>query len=264
MARTLSMWLVATANALVAAALIIALVVFVLPNLDQPEPASYLPALTAFIAVAVLAGLAAAGWSGAPRRAWIWLVAALPPILVTLMYLPLLSYDLTHPQTGVGFVVAVLTVAAGIAAIVGGLTAFRQARARETGAASPRAKVTVATVGGILAGSIVTSLVASGAAGGSGAVEGTPTTTLVVAAAETKFAPTELSIGAAETLGLFVVNEDTFAHSFDIDELGIHVQLPANSTTAVVVKPTGPGRLRYYCAIPGHVEAGMVGTLVVQ
>jgi Kef-type K+ transport system membrane component KefB len=28
--------------------------------------------------------------------------------------------------------------------------------------------------------------------------------------------------------------------TFDIDSLGIHVQLPANSTTAVAIKPTGP------------------------
>jgi uncharacterized cupredoxin-like copper-binding protein len=63
---------------------------------------------------------------------------------------------------------------------------------------------------------------------------------------------------------LFVINKDTTGHSFDIDSLGIHAQLAPNSTTAVAVTPTGPGAVEFYCSVPGHREAGMVGTIAVD
>ena len=65
-------------------------------------------------------------------------------------------------------------------------------------------------------------------------------------------------------LGLFVVNKDGIAHAFDVDRLGIHVQLPANSTTAIAINPTAPGRLDFFCGVPGHRDAGMAGTIDVE
>ena len=67
-----------------------------------------------------------------------------------------------------------------------------------------------------------------------------------------------------DVLGIFVINRDPYGHSFDIDSLGIHVALPPNSTTAVAIKPTAAGNLEFYCSIPGHKAAGMVGTIAVQ
>jgi uncharacterized cupredoxin-like copper-binding protein len=67
-----------------------------------------------------------------------------------------------------------------------------------------------------------------------------------------------------EVLGLFIVNKDPVPHSFDIDSLEIHVQLLPNSTAAVAIKPTGPGDIEFYCSVPGHVAAGMVGTVGVE
>ncbi|HWP61947.1 MAG TPA: cupredoxin domain-containing protein [Candidatus Binatia bacterium] len=265
MTRTLPMWLVAAANAMLAVAMALVLVVFVLPELDQPETATFLPIIVAFIVAAVVAGLAAAAWPGALRRSWVWLAAGLPPTVALLMFLPFITYDLSHPQSGVGYVAALLTVAGAALAATGGIAAFQQVRSGATGPSSAPTRAAVAVLAGLVAGSIATSLVASASGGGAaGAVAGTPTTTLVVRAAQTKFDPTELSLGASETLGLFVVNEDDFGHSFDIDELDIHVALPANSTTAIVIKPTAAGAVRFYCAIPGHAEAGMVGTLTVD
>jgi uncharacterized cupredoxin-like copper-binding protein len=53
-------------------------------------------------------------------------------------------------------------------------------------------------------------------------------------------------------------------HSFDIDALDIHVQLPANATVAIAIKPTQAGPLEFYCAIGGHKAAGMDGTIDVS
>jgi uncharacterized cupredoxin-like copper-binding protein len=42
------------------------------------------------------------------------------------------------------------------------------------------------------------------------------------------------------------------------------VQLPPESTTAVAIKPTAPGSLEFYCSVPGHRDAGMVGTINIE
>jgi uncharacterized cupredoxin-like copper-binding protein len=42
------------------------------------------------------------------------------------------------------------------------------------------------------------------------------------------------------------------------------VQVSPKTTTAVVVQPTGPGRLAFYCSVHGHRAAGMVGTITVE
>jgi uncharacterized cupredoxin-like copper-binding protein len=71
-------------------------------------------------------------------------------------------------------------------------------------------------------------------------------------------------MGSSDVLGLFVEKRDSHAHSFDVDALNLHVQVPANSTVAFSIKPTGSGPLAFYCAIPGHREAGMAGTIDVK
>jgi hypothetical protein len=71
-------------------------------------------------------------------------------------------------------------------------------------------------------------------------------------------------VKCGQVLGLFVVNKDDIGHTFDIDSLDIHVELPPNSTTAVAIKPTTPGSLEFFCRISGHREAGMVGTITVD
>jgi len=85
-----------------------------------------------------------------------------------------------------------------------------------------------------------------------------------VTAERTKFLATGLEAKTGEVLGIFVTNKDGFAHSFDVDALGIHVPLPATSTTFVALKPTTTGTLQFYCAVPGHRDAGMVGAIAVK
>ena len=53
-------------------------------------------------------------------------------------------------------------------------------------------------------------------------------------------------------------------HTFVINELGVNVQTPAGKTTTVEFTPNQKGAFKYYCSIPGHREAGMEGTLVVN
>ena len=120
-----------------------------------------------------------------------------------------------------------------------------------------------AVVVAALVGASATSVLAGSSAGGS-RVAWAPTITGLITADDTRFTGPSVSVTNGDVLGLFVINKDTTGHSFDIDSLGIHVQLAPNSTTAVGVTPTGPGAVEFYCSVPGHREAGMLGTITVD
>ena len=51
-------------------------------------------------------------------------------------------------------------------------------------------------------------------------------------------------------------------HNFAIDELGIDVDIDPGATQEVVINAPA-GAYEYYCNVPGHKAAGMVGTLTV-
>ena len=53
-------------------------------------------------------------------------------------------------------------------------------------------------------------------------------------------------------------------HTFVIDELGVNAKTPDGQVTKIEFIPKEKGVYRYYCSLPGHREAGQVGTLVVQ
>lgn len=78
------------------------------------------------------------------------------------------------------------------------------------------------------------------------------------------FTEAEVVVRVGQPVTLHVVNQDGYAHAFDIDEFDIHAPLPANATFDAVFTPAEPGRYRFYCGSPGHAAAGMVGVLVVE
>ncbi len=76
------------------------------------------------------------------------------------------------------------------------------------------------------------------------------------------FEPAEITAKAG-TVTFVLPNEGAAEHDFSIDELGIAVNLPPG-TTQTVEADIPAGTYQYYCNIPGHKDAGMVGTLVVE
>ncbi|MCO5222620.1 MAG: cupredoxin domain-containing protein [Thermomicrobiales bacterium] len=76
------------------------------------------------------------------------------------------------------------------------------------------------------------------------------------------FEPTEVHV-AAGTVKFILPNEGAAEHDFSIDELGIQVNIPAGTTQELEVDIPA-GTYEFYCAIPGHKDAGMMGTLVVE
>ncbi|MDQ3411148.1 MAG: cupredoxin domain-containing protein [Chloroflexota bacterium] len=62
-----------------------------------------------------------------------------------------------------------------------------------------------------------------------------------------------------------MVSEAVTEHDFTVDELSVHVVVaPGETVTVTIPDDATPGEYEFYCSVPGHRAAGMVGTLIVQ
>lgn len=87
---------------------------------------------------------------------------------------------------------------------------------------------------------------------------------LLVQTQDFKFAQEEIYVSVGTDVKLALFNEDVLAHSFDVDELDLHIAMPANDSAERSLTITQSGTYTFYCAVPGHRQAGMVGTLIVE
>ena len=85
---------------------------------------------------------------------------------------------------------------------------------------------------------------------------------LVVWGASTARAETEIATTAGEVT-VTLENKDLFWHTFTIEELGVDLRVPIGAELPVTFEAP-PGEYEFICAIPGHTEAGMHGTLTVD
>ncbi len=78
------------------------------------------------------------------------------------------------------------------------------------------------------------------------------------------FNPTTLTIPANTDVTFHFVNNGASVHNFKIDDPEVFSgDLNAGQSADVTVN-LPPGTYKYYCTIPGHEQAGMVGELTVQ
>lgn len=76
------------------------------------------------------------------------------------------------------------------------------------------------------------------------------------------FSETELKLNEGNVV-VTMENKDLFWHTFTIEELGVDLRVPVGAELGASFE-AHPGEYQFVCAIPGHVEAGMVGTLIVE
>ena len=76
------------------------------------------------------------------------------------------------------------------------------------------------------------------------------------------FSSTRLEVQSGEHT-ITLDNADFVPHTFTIDALGINLTVPARGKDQLTLK-LPRGTYTFYCDIPGHPEAGMVGKLVVD
>ena len=77
------------------------------------------------------------------------------------------------------------------------------------------------------------------------------------------FEPSEVTIPANTDVTVNLPNEGVTPHNFSIDALGIDVDIAPGATEQVVINAPA-GEYEYYRNVPGHKQAGMVGTLIVS
>jgi uncharacterized cupredoxin-like copper-binding protein len=61
-----------------------------------------------------------------------------------------------------------------------------------------------------------------------------------------------------------ITNKGQLQHDFVIDALNIKTDLLNAGDSVTVTINAAAGSYEYYCSVPGHKEAGMVGTLTVE
>lgn len=124
---------------------------------------------------------------------------------------------------------------------------------------------------GMPALAVLTALAVS-ACGGGGSSEPPATTSggggggevIEVKATEFAFDPSTLTATAGEDLTIKLVNAGVVEHDLTIDDLGFKVTVKVGETGEDTAEDVPAGTYEVYCAIAGHKEAGMVGTLEVK
>jgi hypothetical protein len=204
-------------------------------------------------------------WPGARRRAWFWLIPVVLAVLFEAFNAQDIPYDLARPANTAAFLITVVVLTGAIAIMAGGIVAFLEVRrGRPIWTRSGRAGVLSVLIIGIAVGAATTALLAGLVpTGGPGGTK-TPTMTGVITIEDLRFVGDSPQMKDGEVLGLIITNPEDVPHSFDIDSLDIHVQVTPKTTTAVVIEPSGPGQLVFYCSVHGHRPAGMAGTITVD
>ena len=105
-----------------------------------------------------------------------------------------------------------------------------------------------------------------GGGGGGGNGEGQEGQTVTVQGLDTfRFSPETLTANVGQTLNVTLDNEGVLEHNFVIQELSVSLGPIAGGQSATgSFTPSAAGTYEYFCDVPGHREAGMVGTLTVN
>lgn len=77
------------------------------------------------------------------------------------------------------------------------------------------------------------------------------------------FRPQEIRARAGQPVNLKLVNGGRITHDLTIPALGFQAVVQPGQETTVGLPGSATGTYEFYCSIPGHREAGMIGRLVV-
>ena len=103
------------------------------------------------------------------------------------------------------------------------------------------------------------------ACGGGGTPAPTPTPLEIkIDSTEFRFDPNTITVKVGQPVRVLVTNTGALEHTFTIEDLDVDEPTPIGKTVTVEFTPTKSGTFELICTVPGHKEAGMVGTVVVN
>lgn len=86
---------------------------------------------------------------------------------------------------------------------------------------------------------------------------------VAITASYAKFQPNQIEAAKDKATRLDLTSSDV-NHTFTVDDLGINISIPAGKSASQTITPTKSGTFTFYCAVPGHRQAGMEGKLTVR
>ena len=100
------------------------------------------------------------------------------------------------------------------------------------------------------------------ASAGAAAIPGA--TEVTITAADLSFSPSEIRLPAGREMNLTLINRGQVLHDLTITGLGAHVVAQPGESRTTGLRNLAPGRYAGFCSVPGHVQAGMRVTVVVE
>ena len=204
----------------------------------------FIPFFIPFIVVFGLMGL----WVSRGGRASL-IVMALLGLLFIAMNAPFIIPTLRVPASVVDFVSTAWLLLAALTTTIASLMALRSEGPAPGARTFQRVMAGLAVLA--VVGSVIASATYEGAVRESGDVE--------LVAEDIEFQSETLDADAG-TVAVYVTNNDPTYHTFTIDELDVHLDIPANATARIEFDADS-GDYTFYC-VP-H-ESDMEGTLQVQ
>lgn len=82
---------------------------------------------------------------------------------------------------------------------------------------------------------------------------------------EFAFTPSEITVKQGQEVSLTFKNKGRYPHNFVVADLNIKTKtIQPGEEDTVTFTPDKTGSFTYVCAVPGHADKGMTGTLKVQ
>ena len=78
------------------------------------------------------------------------------------------------------------------------------------------------------------------------------------------FSPNTLTVAKGTAVTINIKNSSALGHNFSLDAFHVSQNIDAGGSATVTFTPDQAGTYYFYCNVPGHAQAGMVGKLTVQ
>lgn len=117
----------------------------------------------------------------------------------------------------------------------------------------------------VVAGAVLTACGndSDGNTGDAGGEAGGVARSIEVSGESFSFDPPEIRVAAGDEVTVAFTAEDVF-HTFTVEEADVNIESDGGETTEGTVSFDEPGEHTFFCTVPGHREAGMEGTIIVE